>query len=58
MGMTLDEPQADETITSINGIDVIISEEIKRYVERTTIDYVSGPYREGFIISVGGRAGC
>ncbi len=56
--MALDEPQDDETITSINGIDVIISEEIQRYAERTTIDYVSGPYRKGFIIGVSGHAGC
>ncbi len=56
--MTLDEPRDDETTTTINSIDVIISEEAKRYAERTTVDYVSGPYRQGFIIGVSGHAGC
>jgi Fe-S cluster assembly iron-binding protein IscA len=56
--MTLDEPKEDETTTTINGIDVIIAEEVKRYAEKTTVDYVTGPYRQGFIIGVGGNAGC
>jgi len=56
--MALDEPKDDETTTDINGIDVIISEEVKRYAEKTTVDYVTGPYRQGFIIGVSGSAGC
>ena len=56
--MALDEPQADEEKTQINGIDVLISEELKGYAERTMIDYVSGPYGEGFEIGRTGYSGC
>ncbi len=56
--MALDEPETDEVAISVNGIDVLIADEVKGYADRSTIDYVDGPDREGFTIGVAGRAGC
>jgi Fe-S cluster assembly iron-binding protein IscA len=37
-GVSLDEAGADEVTTSINGIDIIISDQVKGYAEVTTIN--------------------
>ncbi len=59
LGLVLDEPQGNETAIPINGIDVLISDEVKAFVEGNTIDYVKEPYREGFTIGAGGCSeGC
>jgi Fe-S cluster assembly iron-binding protein IscA len=58
MGMTLDEPQTDETVTSINGIDFLISKSARGYEDRIKIDYSTGLLSRGFTISLGGFGAC
>lgn len=36
-GVSLDEADSNETIISVNGIDVLVSELVKRYAAVTTI---------------------
>jgi Fe-S cluster assembly iron-binding protein IscA len=38
LGVSLDEAEANEVTVKIDGIDVLISEEVKRYAEVTTIN--------------------
>ena len=53
MGLALDEPNENEETTQINGIDVLISDAVKAFADRNTIDYVNSPDGEGFIIAPG-----
>jgi hypothetical protein len=48
--LALDEPNANEVATLVNDIDVLISDEVKGYADRSKIDYISEPYQEGFTI--------
>ena len=50
MGLALDEPNANEAATLVNGIEVLIADEVKDHAEGRTIDYISDPYQEGFTI--------
>jgi Fe-S cluster assembly iron-binding protein IscA len=50
--MTLDEPQTNDIVTRVDGIDVFISDEARGLTEMSTIDYESGPYGEGFTIGL------
>jgi Fe-S cluster assembly iron-binding protein IscA len=54
--LALDEPTANEVAIPINGVDVLISEELKRFVEEGTIDYKTEPWRKGFSIKTGGQS--
>ena len=56
IGMALDEPEKDEKPIQVNGVDVLVSEDIRLYVDDTTIDYVVNGLREGFILDGPGRA--
>lgn len=56
--MALDEPNKDERAIQINGIDVLISDEVKSFSKGSTIDYVDEPYSKGFIIEKTGYKGC
>ena len=38
LGVSLDEAEANEEITKINGIDILISDQVKRYGAVTTIN--------------------
>jgi len=38
LGVSLDEPSPIELTVKINGIDILISEEVKRYAQVTTIN--------------------
>ena len=58
LGLALDEPTANEAATPINGINVLISEELKKFVDEGTIDYKTEPWREGFTIKTGGQSCC
>lgn len=51
--MALDEPQENEKTTPINGLDVLISDDIKMFADRGLIDYIKSPYGEGFDIDAG-----
>jgi Fe-S cluster assembly iron-binding protein IscA len=44
-GVSLDEASSNETTTRINGIDVLVSEEVKRYAEVSTINIVVNKFR-------------
>jgi Fe-S cluster assembly iron-binding protein IscA len=56
--LTLDEPKKDETAVQINGVDVLISDEVKGISEGNKIDYVNHFYRKGFIIARTGYGSC
>ena len=56
--MALDEPGKSENAVRVEGIDLLISEDLKTFAERSRIDYIQGPYRQGFTIGLVGAAGC
>jgi Fe-S cluster assembly iron-binding protein IscA len=56
--LALDEPTANEAATPIDGIDVLISEELKSFVDKGTIDYKTEAWRKGFTIKSGGQSCC
>ena len=57
MGMALDEPEKDEKPVQVNGVDVLVADYARPYVEGATIDYIMDDYRQGFVI-LGGGGGC
>jgi Fe-S cluster assembly iron-binding protein IscA len=50
LGLVLDEPNENEILTQVNGLDVLISDDIKGYTNGSLVDYESSPYGEGFTI--------
>jgi Fe-S cluster assembly iron-binding protein IscA len=56
--MALDEPKDGEVASQVNGVNVLIADEVKGYADNRTIDYVNEPYREGFTIDASEPAGC
>ena len=54
MGMALDEPEENEKPLTINGIDVLIADFARPFVEGMVVDYVTDPYGEGFVVNGGG----
>ncbi len=58
MGLALDEPQASENITKVDGVDLLIGDEVKNYADLSTIDYITGPYGEGFSVAIEGASDC
>jgi hypothetical protein len=52
LGLALDEPYGDEKPTQVNGLDFLISDEVKMFADKSSLDYMSSP-REGFIIRPG-----
>jgi hypothetical protein len=57
LGLALDEPNAAEIPTQINGFDVLISDDVRYYANGSRVDYTSTPYDEGFVVNTG-YAGC
>jgi Fe-S cluster assembly iron-binding protein IscA len=51
MGMALDEPEANELPVQINGIDVLIADFARPYVDGMTVDYINDKPGEGFVIT-------
>lgn len=51
--MALDEPEGSEIPIQVNGLDVLVSEKIKGFVDGSIVDYIRSPEREGFTISTG-----
>jgi len=43
LGLALDEPNENEDITQVNGIDVLIADTVKAFTDGNTIDYVDFP---------------
>ncbi len=58
MGLALDELKEKEETTRINGIDVLISDEVKPLSEGNTIDYIKSTDGEGFVVGKPGKKGC
>ena len=56
--MALDEPNKNEEMTQINGIHVLISNEVKPFADRNKIDYLNSPGEQGFIISSADQTCC
>ena len=50
MGLALDEPEKDEKPYPINGIDVLMEEDIKSFADGKLVDYLSSPYGETFTV--------
>lgn len=55
--MALDEPTANEVAIPIDGVDVLIADRLKPFVDESTIDYKTESWREGFTIN-SGRQSC
>jgi Fe-S cluster assembly iron-binding protein IscA len=49
LGLSLDEPNSNETITRVNGIDLLISPEAQRYAAVTTINIFVNPAGKDFL---------
>jgi hypothetical protein len=58
LGLVLDEPIENELPNQVNGIDVLIEEEVKDYANRSVVDYVNTPYGERFIVEFAGSKAC
>ena len=54
MGMALDELKDNEQPVHVNGIDVLIADFTRPFVDGTTIDYIKQPHGEGFTITGSG----
>ena len=52
--MALDEPEENEKLVSVNGIDVLIADFAKPFVDGVTVDYVKQSNGEGFVITGAG----
>ncbi len=53
MTLALDEPDDNEATTQVNGIDVLISDDVKGYAKNSVVDYGNSPYGERFTINSG-----
>ena len=51
MGLALDEPNENEDTIQVNGIDVLISDEVKPTANVNKLDYIKSPHGEGFVIT-------
>ena len=58
LGLALDELSENEETTRVNGIDLLISDEIKPYSDEHRIDYIVTPDGEGFIMEHPEHTGC
>ncbi len=58
LGLVLDELKENEETTQLNGIDLLISDEVKSYSDGNTINYIQSTDGEGFVIDKPGQTGC
>jgi Fe-S cluster assembly iron-binding protein IscA len=54
MGMALDEPEENEQPVNINGIDVLIADGIRPFVDSKTVDYIKHNFIEELVITGSG----
>ena len=57
MGLALDELEENEKPVQVNGIDVLVKDFVRPFLEGKSIDYINQPDSEGFIIT-GSAASC
>ena len=50
MGLALDEPRENERPMEVNGIDVLIGEEVRPFASGNVLDYVESPAGSGFVL--------
>ncbi len=48
--MVLDEPNADEAATSVNGVEVLVAPELHEVADGTVVDYEDSSYGTGFVV--------
>jgi Fe-S cluster assembly iron-binding protein IscA len=53
LGLALDEPQANEKSVNVNGLDVLIDDNIKGFAQDSVVDFISSPYGEMFTVENG-----
>jgi Fe-S cluster assembly iron-binding protein IscA len=59
LGLALDEPKENEETIQVNGIDLLISDDVKPAASVNKIDYIKSPQGEGFFIAPkSGESGC
>jgi len=58
MGLALDELNGSEVPYKVNGLDVLIADKDKTYADKSTVDYVTAPDGEGFIINTEKSSDC
>ena len=58
LGLALDELKENEETTQVNGVDLLISDEVKPYSDGNTIDYIQSTDGEGFVIDNPWQTGC
>ena len=58
MGLTLDEPYANEAAVEINGIEFLMTDDVKMYTDGMLVDYIRTSYDEGFTIERSGYSNC
>ena len=57
--MALDELKENETTETINGLEVLIDEQVKVHAVAQVLDYLKTPRGEGFAIKpAGGGSSC
>ena len=59
MGLALDEPNDTEESVTINGLEILMNDQVAPYTAQQTVDYVDTRQGKGFLIRRGGgAAGC
>ena len=48
--MALDEPETNEKAVPVNGLEVLIDEDVRSFTEGKVVDYISSPYGETFTV--------
>ena len=59
MGLALDEPTENEQTIPVNGVDVLIADEVKPFASGNVVDYIESSEGKGFIVrSESGQSCC
>ena len=57
-GFSLEDANPDEKTTRVNGIDILISDQVQKYAEVMYHKYFRKPCREGFAKELEWHSGC
>jgi Fe-S cluster assembly iron-binding protein IscA len=57
MGLALDEPQTDDEMHDVEGVEIYL-DRFTRQVDSITIDYSTHPYFGGFMVRSGAGRDC
>lgn len=53
MGLALDEPDTNEKAVPVNGLDVLIADELRQFTEESVVDFISSPHGAMFTVESG-----